>query len=156
MGLKSETFLPMQGDHHRGFCFHADRWAPALLYNQAKNNKLNLQAELFLPDWVQVAVDGLCSLLGLPNLDRDIRVTGARPVLGLETLCTDDWSNTHRDTHKQKEWLWKLHKNNKTPTRYPRLSVSFTHTHTKTQDITHMVTQSLVTHNTHDSQADVG
>lgn len=52
------------------------------------NNKPDLQAELLLPDRVQVAVDGLGSLLGLPHLDGDVRVAGAGPVLGLETLRT--------------------------------------------------------------------
>lgn len=63
---------------------------PAELYKQVETNKLNSQAEFFLPDWVQVAVDGLCSLLGFANLDGDVWITGARSVLGLETLCADD------------------------------------------------------------------
>lgn len=54
-------------------------------------DKLNLQAELFLPDRVQVAIDGLCPLLGLSHLDGDIRVTGTCSVLGLETLSTHNW-----------------------------------------------------------------
>lgn len=50
------------------------------------SDNLNLQAELFLPDRVQVAIDGLCPFLGLSHLDGDVRVTGTSSVLGLETL----------------------------------------------------------------------
>lgn len=57
---------------------------------QEENSNLHLQAELFLPDWVQVAVDRLCSLLGFTHLDGHIRIAGTCPVLGLETLGTDD------------------------------------------------------------------
>lgn len=55
---------------------------------------LNLQAELFLPDRVQVAIDGLCPFLGLSHLDGDVRVTGTSSVLGLETLSAHNWQNT--------------------------------------------------------------
>lgn len=51
-----------------------------------KSKNLHSQAELFLPDGVQVSVDGLCSLLGFPHLDGDVWVAGAGPVLGLQTL----------------------------------------------------------------------
>lgn len=50
-------------------------------------DNLNLQAELFLPDRVQVAIDGLGPFLGLSHLDGDVRITGTSSVLGLETLC---------------------------------------------------------------------
>lgn len=53
-------------------------------------NKIDLQAELFLPDRVQVAIDGLCPLLGLSHLDGDVGVTGTCSVLGLEALRTHD------------------------------------------------------------------
>lgn len=55
-----------------------------------RNGELHSQVVLFLPDWVQVSIDGLRPLLGLAHLDGDIRVTGARPVLGLETLGADN------------------------------------------------------------------
>lgn len=57
-------------------------------------NNLNLQAEPFLPDGVQVAIDGLCPFLGLSHLDGDIRVTRTSSVLGLETLSAHNWQNT--------------------------------------------------------------
>lgn len=61
-------------------------------------DNLNVQAELFLPDRVQVAVDGLCPFLGLSHLDGDIRVTGTSSVLGLETLSAHNWQNTQNTT----------------------------------------------------------
>lgn len=61
-----------------------------IISSQVESKKLNLQAKLFLPDRVQVPIDGLSSLFAFANLDGDVWVAGARPVLGLETLCTDD------------------------------------------------------------------
>lgn len=46
----------------------------------------DLQVKLFLPDRVQVAVDGLCPFFSLSHLDGDVRVTGTSSILGLETL----------------------------------------------------------------------
>lgn len=69
--------------------------------NLEENSNLHLQAELFLPDWVQVAVDCLCSLLGFTHLDGHIRITGTCPVLGLETLGTDDW---HTHTSRENDY----------------------------------------------------
>ena len=61
--------------------------ASADLHNHRETDS---QAKLLLPDGVQVPVDGLRPLLGFADLDGDVRVAGARPVLGLETLCADD------------------------------------------------------------------
>lgn len=47
-----------------------------------------LQVEVFFPDRVKVAVDGLRSLLSLPNLNSYVRITGARFVLSLQALST--------------------------------------------------------------------
>lgn len=60
--------------------FNCHRWVP--LYSQV---------EVFFPDGVEVAVDGLRSLLGLPNLNSYVRITGACFVLSLQTLSTHHW-----------------------------------------------------------------
>lgn len=44
---------------------------------------LDSQIKCLLPDGVEVAVDGLGSLLGLSHLDGDVRVTGTGFILGL-------------------------------------------------------------------------
>ena len=46
------------------------------------------QVKVFLPDRVEVAVNGLGPLLCLPNLNRYIRVTGACFVFSLKALGT--------------------------------------------------------------------
>lgn len=74
-----------------GLCVSDFKPQDVIFFMPAGGKQLNSQAELFLPDWVQVAVDGLGSLLGLPHLDGDVRVAGACPVFGLETLSAHHW-----------------------------------------------------------------
>lgn len=59
---------------------------------------LNLQMEILLPDWVQVAVDSFSPFFCLSNLDSDIRVTGTRLILCLQALGTNDCSTTWHGT----------------------------------------------------------
>lgn len=134
-----------ENDYKSSSCTAGSPWQRHIAFssnyvlNLEENSNLHLQAELFLPDWVQVAVDCLCSLLGFTHLDGHIRITGTCPVLGLETLRTDDWH-----THTHRKWLWKLHKNNKhlLPT---IIFLFLIHIHIETHNITHTVMQSLVT-----------
>lgn len=49
--------------------------------------------EFLLPDRIEVAVNGLGPLLGLPHLNSDIWITGSRLVLCLKSLCTNDYCN---------------------------------------------------------------
>lgn len=44
--------------------------------------------EVFIPDRVEISIDSLCSLLGLTNLNSNIRVTGACFVFSLQALST--------------------------------------------------------------------
>lgn len=61
------------------------------------------QMKVFIPDGVEVSIDGLCSLLGFTNLNRDIRVTGARFVFSLQALSTHHClGETHGSTQKDK------------------------------------------------------
>lgn len=48
------------------------------------------QMEVLVPHRIQIAIDSLSSLFGLPDLDGDIGVTGACFVLRLETLGTQN------------------------------------------------------------------
>lgn len=51
----------------------------------------HLQVELLLPDRIEVAINGLGSLLGLAHLNSDIWITGSCLVLCLESLGTHDY-----------------------------------------------------------------
>lgn len=53
---------------------------------------VNLQMEILLPDWVEIAIDSFSPFLCFPNLDSDIRVTGTRLILCLQALGTNDCS----------------------------------------------------------------
>ena len=57
---------------------------------------------LLLPDRVEVPVDGLGPLLGLAHLDRDVGVAGARLILGLETLGTNNYKHNIRGSNIHK------------------------------------------------------
>lgn len=50
--------------------------------------------KLFLPYWVKVAIDGLCSFLRLADLDSDIGVTRSCLILCLESLGTKNCKKT--------------------------------------------------------------
>lgn len=59
--------------------------------------------KVFIPDGVEVSIDGLCSLLGFTNLNCYIRVTGARFVFSLQALSTHHClGETHGSTQKDK------------------------------------------------------
>lgn len=50
----------------------------------------NSQVKLLLPDWIEVAINSLGSLLGLAHLNGDIRITGSCLVLCLKSLGTNN------------------------------------------------------------------
>lgn len=58
-------------------------------------NRQHSQVELLVPHRVEVSEDGLRPALGLAHLDGDVRVAGARFVLGLQTLRAHDCRQRH-------------------------------------------------------------
>lgn len=53
---------------------------------------MNLQMEILLPDWVEIAVDSFSPFFCLSNLNSDIGVTGTCLILCLQALGTDHCS----------------------------------------------------------------
>lgn len=65
---------------------------------------MNLQMEILLPDWVEIAVDSFSPFFCLSNLNSDIRVTGTCLILCLQALGTDHCSTAqHGRENKQRE-----------------------------------------------------
>lgn len=52
------------------------------------------QVKLFLPDRIEVPINGLGSFLGLSHLDGDIGIAGPGLVFRLKTLGTKDYADT--------------------------------------------------------------
>lgn len=65
---------------------------------------VNLQMEILLPDWVEIAVDSFSPFFCLSNLDSDIGVTGTRLILCLQALGTNHCSTAqHSRENRQRE-----------------------------------------------------
>ena len=54
-----------------------------ILSDGGQINREHSQVELLIPDRVEVAEDGLRPAFGFAHLDGDVRVAGARFILGL-------------------------------------------------------------------------
>lgn len=80
---------------------HVTVWIYWLYRSHKKTH--HLQVKALVPDGVEIAVDGLGSLLGFAHLYGDVRVTWTRLILRLQTLSTHNWQ-TDETSLEFKRW----------------------------------------------------